>query len=165
VKIQPVDDFDTPRVVQLIGKTNQFNLTTRRYTDAEVRQFREDTDSIVYSMAVTDKFGDEGVVGVAIVKMKDDAWWIDSLLMSCRVIGRSAETALLARIVSDARAKKAKRIIGEYIPTKKNPPAADLFEKHGFGIPATSDNNGTTWTLDLDTDTVEVPDWIELQEG
>ncbi|OLS31296.1 MAG: hypothetical protein ThorAB25_03850 [Candidatus Thorarchaeota archaeon AB_25] len=165
VKIQPVDDFDTPRVVQLIGKTNQFNLTTRRYTDAEVRQFREDTDSIVYSMAVTDKFGDEGVVGVAIVKMKDDDWWIDSLLMSCRVIGRSAETALLARIVSDARAKKAKRIIGEYIPTKKNPPAADLFEKHGFGMPTTSDNNGTTWTLDLDTDTVEVPDWIELQEG
>jgi FkbH-like protein len=164
VKIQPVNDFDTPRVVQLIGKTNQFNLTTRRYTDAEVRQFREDKDAIVYSMAVTDKFGDEGVVGVAIVKMKDDDWWIDSLLMSCRVIGRSAETALLARIMADARAAKAKRIIGEYIPTKKNPPAADLYENHGFDMPAESDNNGTTWILNLDTDTVEVPDWIELQE-
>lgn len=164
VKIQPVNDFDTPRVVQLIGKTNQFNLTTRRYTDAEVRQFRESKDSIVYSMAVTDKFGDEGVVGVAIVKIKNGDWWIDSFLMSCRVIGRSAETALLARIVADARSVKAKRIIGEYIPTKKNPPAADLYEKHGFGMPADSDNNGTTWILNLDTDTVEVPDWIELQE-
>jgi predicted enzyme involved in methoxymalonyl-ACP biosynthesis len=66
--------------------------------------------------------------------------------------------------VSDARTEKAKRIIGEYIPTKKNPPAADFFEKHGFGMPAESDNNGTTWILNLDTDTVEVPDWIELQE-
>lgn len=164
VKIQPVNDFDTPRVVQLIGKTNQFNLTTRRYTDAEIRQFRDDKDAIVYSMAVTDKFGDEGVVGVALVRIKDDDWWIDSFLMSCRVIGRSAETALLARIVADARTAKAKRIIGEYIPTKKNPPAADLYEKHGFGMPAETDNNGTSWTLNLDTDTVEVPDWIELIE-
>jgi FkbH-like protein len=164
VKIQPVDDFDTPRVVQLIGKTNQFNLTTRRYTDAEVRQFREDRDAIVYSMAISDKFGDEGVVGVAIVKTKDDDWWVDSFLMSCRVIGRSAETALLARIVTDARAANAKRIIGEYIPTKKNPPAADLYEKHGFEPSAETANNGITWVLDLETDTVEVPDWIELQE-
>lgn len=161
VKIQPVNDFDTPRVVQLIGKTNQFNLTTRRYTEADVRQFRDDQNVIVYSMAVTDKFGDEGVVGVAIVKMKDDDWWIDLLLMSCRVIGRSVETALLARVVADARAAKAKRIIGEYIPTKKNPPAADLYEKHGFGMP-TESNGGKTWILNLDTDTVEVPDWIEL---
>ncbi len=165
VKIQPVDDFDTPRVVQLIGKTNQFNLTTRRYTDAEVRQFREDKDAIVYSMAVADKYGDEGVVGVAIVKINGDDWLIDSLLMSCRVIGRSVETALLARIVADARAAKAKRIIGEYIPTKKNPPAADLYEKHGFEKSAESDGNETIWALNLETDTVEVPEWIELQEG
>jgi FkbH-like protein len=164
VKIQPVNNFDTPRVVQLIGKTNQFNLTTRRHTDAEVRQFRESKDAIVYSMAVTDKFGDEGVVGVAIVKIKDDDWWVDSLLMSCRVIGRSVETALIAKIVADARESKAKRIIGEYIPTKKNPPAADLYERHGFGMPEETDNNGTSWILNLDTDTVEVPDWIELHE-
>ena len=164
VKIQPVSDFDTPRVVQLIGKTNQFNLTTRRYTDAEVRQFRDDKEAIVYSMAVTDKFGDEGVVGVAIVKIKDDDWWIDSLLMSCRVIGRSVETALLAKIVSDARAAKATRIIGEYIPTKKNPPAANLFQKHGFGMSAETEYKGTSWMLNLDTETIENPDWIELLE-
>jgi FkbH-like protein len=165
VKIQPVDDFDTPRVAQLIGKTNQFNLTTRRYTDSEVRQFREDKGAIVYSMAVADKYGDEGVVGVAIVKIKGADWWIDSLLMSCRVIGRSVETALLARIVADARAAKAKRIIGEYIPTKKNPPAADLYEKHGFVPAAESEDNLMIWTLNLETGTVEVPEWIELQEG
>jgi len=164
VKIQPVNDFDTPRVVQLIGKTNQFNLTTRRHTDSDVQNFRKSEDAVVYSMAVSDKFGDEGVVGVAIVKMKDSDWWIDTLLMSCRVIGRTVETALLARIVADARAAKAKRVIGEYIPTKKNPPAADVYERHGFGMPAETDYNGTSWILNLETDTIEVPDYIELQE-
>ncbi|MGY5864183.1 MAG: HAD-IIIC family phosphatase [Candidatus Thorarchaeota archaeon] len=164
VRIKPVDDFDTPRVVQLIGKTNQFNLTTRRYTDAEIQQFREQATSIVYSMAVTDKFGDEGVVGVAIVKKKDDDWWIDSMLMSCRVIGRSVEIALLAKIVRDARAEGASRIIGEYIPTKKNPPAAQVYENHGFGMPAQTEENGTSWILNLETDTVDVPEWIELTE-
>ncbi|MFW9807405.1 MAG: HAD-IIIC family phosphatase, partial [Candidatus Thorarchaeota archaeon] len=164
VKIQPVNDFDTPRVVQLIGKTNQFNLTTRRHTAVDIQSFRESDDAIVYSMAVTDKFGDEGVVGVAIIKIKDTDWWIDTLLMSCRVIGRSVETALLAKIVSDARTAKATKIIGEYIPTKKNAPAANIYEKHGFRLLAETDNNGTTWVLNLETDTVEVPDYIELQE-
>ncbi|MFW9808213.1 MAG: HAD-IIIC family phosphatase [Candidatus Thorarchaeota archaeon] len=164
VRIKPVDDFDTPRVVQLIGKTNQFNLTTRRYTDAEVQTFREEDSSIVYSMAVTDKFGDEGVVGVAIVKKKEKDWWIDSLLMSCRVIGRSVETALIAKIVKDARAEGASRIIGEYIPTKKNPPAAKVYESHGFDMQIQTEENGTTWILNLDSDTVDVPEWIELKE-
>jgi FkbH-like protein len=164
VRIKPVDDFDSPRVVQLIGKTNQFNLTTRRYTDAEVQQFREQDASIVYSMAVTDKFGDEGVVGVAIIKKKDDDWWIDNMLMSCRVIGRSVETALLAKIVKDARAEGVSRIFGEYIPTKKNPPAADVYEEHGFGMLSQTDEDGTSWVLNLETDTVDNPEWIELTE-
>jgi FkbH-like protein len=164
VRIKPVDDFDTPRVVQLIGKTNQFNLTTRRYTDAEVQKFREGDSSIVYSMAVTDKFGDEGVVGVVIVKQKNEDWWIDTFLMSCRVIGRSVETAMLAKIVKDARAQGASRIIGEYIPTKKNPPAAKVYEDHGFGMSTETDEGGTRWTLNLETDTVDVPEWIELSE-
>jgi FkbH-like protein len=164
VRINEVSDFDTPRVVQLIGKTNQFNLTTRRYTDAEVGDFRKSDDVAVYSMAVHDKFGDEGVVGVAIVKKKDGDWWIDSFLMSCRVIGRSVESAFLAKIVADAKKANAVRIIGEYIPTKKNPPASDFYERHGFGMPATSNDNVTSWILNLDEQTVDVPEWIKLTE-
>ena len=164
VRVSEVSDFDTPRVVQLIGKTNQFNLTTRRYSDAEVSDFRKSADAAVYSMAVHDKFGDEGVVGVAIVKKKDGDWWIDSFLMSCRVIGRSVETAFLAKIVADAKKANAVRIIGEYLPTKKNPPAADLYERHGFGMPGTSEDNVTSWILNLDEQTIEVPEWIELTE-
>ncbi len=164
VRIDEVNDFDTPRVVQLIGKTNQFNLTTRRYTDAEVNDFRKSKERVVYSMAVHDKFGDEGVVGVAIVRKNGNDWWIDSFLMSCRVIGRSIETAFLAKIVKDARKANVARIIGEYIPTKKNTPASDLYERHGFGMPATMDDV-TSWILNLDEQTIDVPEWIELTEA
>ena len=163
VQIREVTDFDAPRVIQLIGKTNQFNLTTRRYTDADVDRFRQSKDAAVYSMAVTDKFGDEGVVGVAIVLMGQAEWTIDSFLMSCRVIGRSAETAMLAKITADAKRAGAKRLLGEYIPTKKNPPAADFYAKHGF-VQISKDDDKTTWALNFDKGTVEVPEWIDLIE-
>ncbi len=164
VKIMPVDDFNAPRVVQLIGKTNQFNLTTRRHSETDIQQMRESGEYIVYSMAVTDKFGDEGVVGVAIVHKKNGEWRIDTFLMSCRVIGRSVETALLARIVADARADGVRAIYGEYAPTKKNAPASDMYEKHGFGRPVTDSDGITSWALLLDEQTVELPEWIELIE-
>lgn len=164
IRVVEVNDFDAPRVVQLINKTNQFNLTTRRYTDAEIDDYRKSKDVAVYSMAVQDKFGDEGLVGVAIVRKKNTEWLIDSFLMSCRVIGRSAETAMLAKIVADARRAKAKRITGEYIPTKKNLPAVDFYERHGFRMPTKFEDDVTTWTLDLGSQTVDVPEWIELIE-
>ncbi|TFF91629.1 HAD-IIIC family phosphatase [Candidatus Thorarchaeota archaeon] len=164
VQIQQVDDFGKPRVVQLIGKTNQFNLTTRRYTDAEVEGFRDSEDSAVFSMAVKDKFGDEGIVGVAITRIEDQDCIIDSFLMSCRVIGRSVETAFLSEIVSYAREKGASRVIGEVIPTKKNPPARDLYERHGFEKAGTDSEGVTRWVLDIEKEDIEVPEWIQMVE-
>jgi FkbH-like protein len=164
VRVNEVSDFDTPRVVQLIGKTNQFNMTTRRYTDAEINDFRKSKDAAVYSMAVQDRFGDEGVVAAAIIQKKNDDWLIDSFLMSCRVIGRSVETAMLAKIIEDARKAKASRIIGEFIPTKKNVPAEDFYRRHGFIASTTSRENVSSWILTLDDQTVDVPEWIELIE-
>ncbi len=163
VRIKLVDDFDTPRVVQLIGKTNQFNLTTRRHTDAEVRRFRESPDYRVYSLAVRDRFGDEGIVGVAITRDEGTDCIIDTLLMSCRVIGRNIETAFLAKIIADARAAGATRVIGEYIPTKKNAPAKDVYERHGFEKIGT-EGDVTRWALDITKKTIEVPEYIELVE-
>ncbi|MCF2136688.1 MAG: HAD-IIIC family phosphatase [Candidatus Thorarchaeota archaeon] len=163
VRIKLADDFDTPRVVQLIGKTNQFNLTTRRHTDAEVQQFRKSPDHRVYSLAVRDRFGDEGVVGVAITRAEKTDWIIDTLLMSCRVIGRNIETAFLAKIIADAREAGAKRLVGEYIPTKKNAPAKDLYERHNFTLLGT-EGDVTRWALDITEKTIEVPEYIELVE-
>ncbi len=164
VQVKQVDDFGKPRVVQLIGKTNQFNLTTRRYTDAEVESFRESDEYAVFSMSVKDKFGDEGIVGVAITKMENDDCIIDSFLMSCRVIGRSVETAFLSKIVSYARERNARRVIGEVIPTKKNPPARDLYERHGFEEVGTDSERITRWALDIEKENIPVPDWIEMVE-
>jgi len=163
VRVKLTDDFDTPRVVQLIGKTNQFNLTTRRYTDVETNSLRDSKESAVYSMTVQDKFGDEGVVGVAIIRKENMSWMVDSFLMSCRVIGRSVETAFLAKIIADAKTAGAKRVIGEYIPTKKNTPAANFYERHGFAKQKET-GDGASWMLDLTHSTVEVPDWIDLIE-
>jgi len=163
VRVKLTDDFVTPRVVQLIGKTNQFNLTTRRYTDAEIKSLRDADESAVYSMAVQDKFGDEGVVGVAIIRKENVSWTVDSFLMSCRVIGRSVETAFLAKIIADAKTAGAKRLIGEYIPTKKNIPAADFYELHRFAKQKET-GDGASWMLDIVHSTVEVPDWIDLIE-
>jgi len=165
IHVSFADDFTTPRVVQLIGKTNQFNVTTRRYTDAEVVKLRDSADSSVYCMQVTDKFGDEGLVGVAIVRKKAKEWLIDSFLMSCRVIGRSAETAFLARIVADAKKAKVGRVLGEFIPTKKNPPAQDFYERHGFKKMGQTEQGVVSWVLDLSKQTVKVPEWIRLIEG
>ena len=163
VRVKLTDDFDTPRVVQLLGKTNQFNLTTRRYTDVETKSLRDAKEFAVYSMAVQDKFGDEGVVGVAIIRKENGSWTVDSFLMSCRVIGRSVETAFLAKIVADAKTASAKRVMGEYISTKKNTPAADFYERHGFAKQKET-GDGISWMLNLAHGTVEVPDWIDLIE-
>jgi FkbH-like protein len=163
VRVKLADAFDTPRVVQLIGKTNQFNLTTRRYTDAETKTLRDAKESAVYSMTVQDKFGDEGVVGVAIVRTENTSWTVDSFLMSCRVIGRSVETAFLAKIIADAKIAGAKHVIGEHIPTKKNAPAADFYKLHGFAKQKET-GDGASWALDLALRTVDVPDWIDLIE-
>ncbi len=163
VTVREATDFDMPRVVQLIGKTNQFNLTTRRYTDAQVREMSDSGDVAVYCMAVSDRFGDEGIVGVAIVRKGAEEWVVDSFLMSCRVIGRSVETAFLAKIVADARKGGAKRLVGEFIPSKKNAPASDFYSKHGFEGPVEQDGV-RVWTLDLTERTVDVPEWVELVE-
>ncbi|MGY5876754.1 MAG: hypothetical protein RTU30_13480, partial [Candidatus Thorarchaeota archaeon] len=164
--VREATDFDLPRVVQLIGKTNQFNLTTRRYTDAETKDLRDSKESAVYCMSVKDKFGDEGIVAVAIVRKEDSQWTIDSFLMSCRVIGRSVETAFLSKIISDARKKKVQAIEGLYIPTKKNPPAVDFYERHNFGRPAQVGDDGsvTSWMFIMDEQILDVPEWITLIE-
>jgi len=132
------------RIAQLTQKTNQFNLTTRRYSIEDIRRFISGKDYKVYSLRLEDKFGDNGIVLVAIVKKDKKYWSIDTLLMSCRVIGRQAETALLSEIISDAEKENIEEVIGEYIPTKKNKPAENFYLNHGF-----SKKDETIWVLKL----------------
>jgi len=143
------------RVAQLTQKTNQFNLTTRRYTEQQISEIAADPAARVYSLAAQDRFGDNGIVGVAIARLEDDALEIDTFLLSCRVIGRTIETALLGALAEHGRRLGAAKLAGEFIPTLKNAPAADFYANHGFRQTASS------WELDL-AETIAPTPWIGI---
>lgn len=160
VEIGPIDAATLPRVAQLFGKTNQYNITTRRYSEGDLSALMSRDGTVGRWMRVTDRFGDHGLVGVAlVVKEQDETYRLDSFLMSCRVLGRKAEHALLFTVMRRARALGAQRLVGEFIPTKKNAPAASFFSDTGF----VADARPNWWTFDLHRPSTP-PAWLEIVE-
>jgi FkbH-like protein len=155
VDISLVDDDSMGRVVQLLAKTNQFNLTTRRHDEPTLRRQVASDTWRVYTMRVADRFGDFGLTGVAILEREGDAWHLESFLMSCRVIGKSVETAMLARLAEDARATGASVLSAEFIDSGRNQVAATFLPNHGF----TAKPAGR-WVRSLDVAGPEWPEWI-----
>ena len=165
-ELEPVTELSLARVAQLTQKTNQFNLTTRRYSEQQIAEMAAKPDWHIFSIKVRDRFGDHGLVGVAIAHDVVDAQGkqceVDTFLLSCRVIGRTVETALLAHIASSAARRGCTRLWGWFLPTKKNAPARDFYSQHGF---ERQEGNGTgsLWTLDLEKSPLQAPDWIKLK--
>jgi len=127
-----VDDTTLPRVAQLFQRTNQFNLTGRRYTEAELQRLI-DAGAIACWLRASDRFGDYGLVGAAIAAAEDPCTWrVDNLVMSCRILGRNVEQTLIADLEQRVTARGARCLIGEYIPTPKNVPARDFYSAAGF---------------------------------
>lgn len=154
------------RAVQLLAKTNQFNLTTRRRSAAEVEEFASKAGGQAVVVRVRDRFGDAGVIGLALARKQGDSCIIDSLLLSCRVIGRGIETALLAHIGEQALRSGSKRLVGEFIATKKNAPCADFYPDHGFTrfVPSEEVLFGSDfYELDLTASALSSPQWIALE--
>jgi FkbH-like protein len=120
------------RVTQLINKTNQFNLTTKRRTAGEVSNLIDAPGAKMFAWRVADRFGDYGLVGVVILIRTANAIDIDTLLMSCRVLGRGVENAVFAAVAAYARLQNASKLRGQYIPTPKNSLVADLYRDQGF---------------------------------
>lgn len=140
VTIDVDEEQSLGRITQLINKTNQFNLTTVRRSEAEVQALMRSDDHRVYSASVSDRFGSYGLVGVAIVDAHDpDAHEVDSLLMSCRVLRRGVESSILNVVCGNAHDEGAQRIRGRFEPTAKNSQVAELYPEHGF---ATSNEEG-----------------------
>ncbi len=141
------------RITQLIGKTNQFNLTTRRYSESEVSRMMEDPSVFTLQVRLGDRFGDFGMIGVVICKPLPDAaadtWVIDTWLMSCRVLGRKVEEGMLATVIAAARAAGVSRLQGVYIPTAKNGMVAEHFPKLGFTKTAPEPDGTRLFGLDL----------------
>ncbi len=125
-------DADIARVAQLELKTNQFNTTTRRYSEADIRAFLAREDTLVLAFRLTDRFGDHGLTATLIAVQEDDALRIDSWLMSCRIFSRTAEQFILRGLLQEAARRGMRRIVGEFRPTAKNAVVADLFPRLGF---------------------------------
>ena len=162
VKIAPLNDVTLARVAQLTGKTNQFNLTTRRYSEAQLLNLMAQKWEI-FTASVSDRFGDNGIVSVAIVRpVAATTWEIDTLLLSCRVMGRGVETAMLASIAGLARSNGRLWLQGWYLPTPKNAPARDCYREHGFTL-VTEESDGALWQLDLQGTSLETPHWLRVE--
>ncbi len=160
ITIEEATPFTIPRISQLTQKTNQFNMTTRRYLEEEIRAYSADAQVIVLSLKAEDKFGDNGITGVAIIKKGTTQWEIDSFLLSCRVLGRKIEDAFIAFIGEWARKEKATRLVGELIHTPKNAPARAFYQKIGFAL-REEDSGKTLWEYDLSRE-FPFPDFIHL---
>lgn len=161
----PFDATVLPRVAQLIGKTNQFNLTSRRHAEAELRRICADAGAWTQYFKLADRFGDNGLVGVLIARSVADAdalWEIDTLLLSCRVIGRHMELLMLEVLAAAAAARGITRLRGVYIPTTKNAQVAELYPRLGFGPAQVQPDGSSYFLLDLSKATLPRCEFIQL---
>jgi FkbH-like protein len=136
------------RITQLTNKTNQFNLTTKRYTAGEIENIANSDDYIKVYGKLTDKYGDNGLIAITIGRVEAKQCHIDLWLMSCRVLKRDMEFAMLDELVSQCKEKGVSEIIGYYFKSAKNNMVSLFYEKFGFELKETSDED-TVWKLDI----------------
>jgi FkbH-like protein len=134
VTMKKANDFTIPRIAQLTLKTNQFNLTTHRYQEEDVQMFAHDQTKLIGCVQTKDKFGENGITGVYIINKNhaEKEWFIDTFLLSCRVMGRGIEDAMLGYLLSKAKEAGIVKVRAEFIPTKKNKPCEQLLPNFGF---------------------------------
>lgn len=148
--VQPFDAIGRPRISQLINKSNQFNLTTRRYTEADVAAIEADPNCFHLQIRLSDIYGDNGMISVIICRKKDEEWEIDTWLMSCRVLGRKVEEAALQEIAKSAKKQGIKKIIGIYLPTERNKLVEDHYAKLGFTLDTQNEDGSKHYHLMVD---------------
>jgi FkbH-like protein len=152
------------RTVQLINKTNQFNLTTRRYTEADVLSVMQDNSAFGAQLRLMDRFGDNGIIAIVIGRLvEEEAVLLDTWLMSCRVLGRQVEPTTLNLAAALARGLGARRLIGEYVPTAKNGMVKDHYAKLGFSPIDGDTGEAARYGLDL-VDFTPRDTFIEVRE-
>jgi FkbH-like protein len=166
ITFQPFDATGRTRIVQLINKSNQFNLTTRRYTDPEVAALEKDPSAFTMQIRLADIFGDLGMISVIICRVSDRLTWeIDTWLMSCRVLGRKVENLVLNEIIKHARAAGVRRLTGAYRPTSRNELVKDHYAKLGFTKVAEENKGLTRWELIIEEAKREEPPVRVISQG
>ena len=156
VVIKIADKFSIPRISQLTLKTNQFNLTTKRYQEEDIKNFVEDKNIEVGYAQVEDKFGDNGITSVFILNKKNPKeWHLDTFLLSCRIMGRDIAKCIMSHIISKAKKDGVVIIKANYLPTKKNKPIEDFLPDCGF------QKNEDDWVINVNNK-FKSPDFIEI---
>jgi FkbH-like protein len=148
-EIRPFSPVYLERITQLINKTNQFNLTTKRYTSAEVEVIARDPGVIALYGRLADRFGDNGLVSVLIGRVLEETVELDLWLMSCRVLNREMEFAMFDTLVEQCQARGIRRIVGVYIPSKKNSMVAGHYAELGFTRLSESSGDHELWQYDV----------------
>jgi FkbH-like protein len=161
IDIAAVQPSTVARVAQMTQKTNQFNLTTKRYSEEDIRRFSDDK-SLVFSASVKDKFGDNGITIAGVVRtIAERECDIDSYLLSCRILGRGVETAVLHYVMNSFYVKGIKKFKATYIPTAKNAQAANFYEGVGFSLASVGKDGVKHYVLDMDAPFV-LPQYYQI---
>jgi FkbH-like protein len=156
ITFQPFDDVGRARITQLINKSNQYNLTTKRYTEPEIAAVQHDPRCFTLQVRLSDTFGDNGMISVIICRQRSNSVWeIDTWLMSCRVLGRRVEQMVLREILEHARRHGIRKLIAIHLPSGRNKLVEDHYSKLGFALVRRDVDATTTWELDVDNTAVE----------
>ena len=166
IKVIVDDNNFISRMAQMTQKTNQFNLTTIRYTENDLSRFVTDDKFKVICISVSDKFGDSGITGLCILKINkpEKLAIIDTFLMSCRVIGRNVEFAFINNIIDKLKRENIERIVSNYYKTLKNDQVSDFFDKCGFNLKKKSENE-KNYFLNLKNHQIKLTEYIEVNDG
>jgi FkbH-like protein len=150
IRLERFNAFNLPRIAQLMQRSNQFNLMTRRYGEAACEAMMSDPSIAPLTVKLADKFGDYGLISVVILKNAGSDLEIDEYLMSCRVLQRGVESFTMNNIFSYAARQGAKRVTGHYLPTKKNDMVKGFFKSFGFEKIAEGEGGASQWALAVD---------------
>jgi FkbH-like protein len=159
-RTEPVGPLNIERTVQLINRSNQFNLTTRRYTNADLLEISSSPMWITRTIRLRDRFGDSGLISVLLARVEANSLVIDTWLMSCRVLRRGVEAFLLNHLVEDAVQRRLVRIVGEYVPTAKNGLVKEHYRDLGFTQTGADPDERTLWELRVDDRWLARPHFI-----
>ncbi|MDD4438226.1 MAG: HAD-IIIC family phosphatase [Tissierellia bacterium] len=165
IQLYEANSFTIPRIAQMTQKTNQFNLTTRRYDETQINAFLENGKKI-YCIGVKDKFGDNGITGLIIyfVNNRQYTATIDTLLLSCRILGKGIEEAFCYTIFNKLKKERIKVIYAEYIPTTKNKQVENFYEKLNFTLVAKSANGQKKYKLNIESKEFIIKPYYKIVE-
>lgn len=162
VELHRDEPADAVRVSELSQKSNQFNLTTRRYGVAEVEALMADPDAAVWSLTVGDVFGSAGLTGAAVLRVDGGQAHVEAFFLSCRVLGRGVETSVWPAILADLRARGCTELHATYLPSARNQQVADFWDRVGLPLVATADDGSRSYRIDTAAAVSPPPTWIEL---